>query len=571
MFDNSPSTTVSRAVPGVSLAAANNPERKSFHYIENIFDPDKHPASDLEKYVVPNEGELVFDVPNGRIYFVNHVDIQAGYKTHLTVWNLQAETTSTTEQDWIFGQRGGPLAGEALLAVDYSVRPNIARIDSTIMRPGAAYALVFLGNDTGPTGTVISAVYDKSANKLTEEIPCELAEIVDRTNVNIMTTGQFSVTLNAEALTDGKRCTAVFYDQGGNFIPPVQPLMVQQTAYMKDHRIGMRTITGIELVSPWFTNTSDPERLMIPINTPIVGIEWRARVHYSDGDVEEASVNGTKFSLLGLNRYRPMYPGQEAELVLTYQMSEDEMPYLASPGAPRHISRRYTIQATAVQGSYTPKIYTYPEWDTTTSRWMLKHYLYDLDRKVRIDVTDKVSFNDQSPPFKPTSYGVEQALIFNLNLRDVSTSYESVIFRQFTNITLYKDVNGPGKRWDVQYNFQKLPYTGIEAVVKNNGTKTTFNLTNGAKTQAEWLTALYWAIDPSYNDKTEEKAPTPTAFDIMDAKGQRFRYQLADWNKDNTIAIELAKGHTYFICWVNVDQTGNELQLAMTGFVSKPS
>lgn len=571
MFDQSPSTTVTRAVPGVAIVDANNPERKNFHYIDNIYDPDVHPASDKEKYVVPNEGELVFDVPNGRIYFVNYVDIQAGYKTYLTPWALQTETSDTTEQDEIFGVRGGPLAGEAILAIDYSVRPNVARVDATIMRPGAAYAELYLGNDISSNGTIISAIYDKSNNKIDNRVPVELAEIVDRTNVNIFTTGQFSVALNAEALTDGKRCTLVFKDEADNFIPPAQPVMVQHSAYMRDHNIGIKTITEIELISPWFTNTSDPERMIVPINTPVVGIEWRAKVHYNNGDSVELPVNGTKFSLLGLNRYRPEYPGQEAELVLTYQMSDDEQPDLAMPGSPRHISRTYTLMAGAVEGSYTPRLFVWPEWDTVTGGWVLKQYLYDLDRKVRVDVTGKVTYNDQSPPFKPNSYGVQQTLIFNLNLRDVDPKYESVVFRQYVNITLFKDVNGPGKRWSVQYTATKPAYESVEAVVKNNGTKSTFNLTAGAADQRAWLDKLYWAIDPSYNNKTEEKAPTPTAFDIMNQAGARWRYQLADWNKTNNIPIELAKGHTYYICWVAVDATGNEQQLAMTGFVSTPS
>ena len=571
MFDQSPTTTVLTATPAVAIDDANNPERKAFHYIENIFDPDVHPASDLEKYVVPGEGELVFDVSNGRIYFVNYVDKQAGYKTHLTPWSLQPETAGTVEQDEIFGIRGGPLAGEAILAIDYSVRPNVARIDATIMRPGAAYAELYLGNDVSSNGKIISAIYDSALNKINTKIPTVLAEIVDRTNVNIMTTGQFSVVSNAETLTDGVRCTLVFKDEADNFIPPVQPVMVQHSAYMRDHNIGIKTITEIELISPWFTNTSDPERMILPINTPIVGIEWRAKVHYNTGESVEMPVNGTKFSLLGLQRYRPEYPGQEAELVLTYQMAVDEQPDLALPGNPRHISRTYTVMAGAVEGSYTPKLYTYPEWDSVNSNWMLKHYLYDLDRKVRVDVSDKVTFNDQSPAYRPTSYGLEQTLIFNLNLRDVDTKYESVIFRQYTNITLYKDVNGPGKRWSVQYNFTKPVYNSVEAVVKNNGAQTTFNLTNGAADQLAWLDMLYWSIDPSHNTQTEEKAPTPTAFDIMTTQGARYRYQLSAWNKTNQIPIQLIKGHTYFICWVAVDGTGAEQQLAMTGFVSNPT
>ncbi|WP_228493025.1 hypothetical protein, partial [Pseudomonas aeruginosa] len=116
--------------------------------------------------------ELVIDVPNKQFLEVIHVDYQGKtLKSTLVPWEPRtSEDGTTTEQDWIFGLRGGPLLGEALLSVDYSQRPNIARVDSTIMRPGAAYAKLYLGNDASDNGRIISAQYDKSANMISNKV-----------------------------------------------------------------------------------------------------------------------------------------------------------------------------------------------------------------------------------------------------------------------------------------------------------------------------------------------------------------------------------------------------------------
>lgn len=568
MFDNKPNSMASGAVAGTGITPANASERKTLHYIENIFDPDKHPPEDLSKYVVPHEQELVFDVPNGVIYMVAKVDWQATLKSTLVPWRLTSvDGGNTNEQDLIFGLRGGPMMGEALLAVDYSVRPNVARVDATIMRPGAAYAYVFMDNDASENGRIISAQYDKSQNMTTNKVPCKLAEIVDRTNEMIMTTGSFSVTENEEALPDGKRCVLVFYDQAHNFIPPVQMLMVQHCSYMKDHQIGIRYITSIELISPWFTNTNSPDRLFIPINVNLLSVELRAAVHYSDGSTELYPVNGTKFTLYGLTEHRPTWVGQTSEITLIYKLDKDEQFLIANPGNPNYERQIYTIQASAANGAYSPKIYTYPQWDSTTSRYTLKHYMFDLDRKTRIDVTDKVKMGSSSPAFRPTLYGTTQDLTFVLNVRDVTPTYQSVNFIQHTEITLYKDINGPGKRWEVSY-VHDMPFFGGKVVqVKNKGLSTTFNLQagNGYASFEEWLAGLYYAVGPSYDPRNENKAPAPTHFDLMDETGRKWRFAITDWNKDNLLGIEMQKGKTWFVSWVVRAANGSEQQLALTG------
>lgn len=567
MFDSSPISQNTRAAGASSPSVTASGLRKNIHWLGNIWNPDTMPAADFDKYVVPKEGELVWDLQDTVIvwYFVYKVYQNTSELRRATIFSDEGQTTE--DQEAIFGEKGGPLNGEGIMGVDYSVRPNRARIDSTVMRPGAAYALLFAGDNIDPDngGKIISAVYDKSNNMVNNQVPVMLAAINNYTNATVMTTDAFSVTLNADALPNGSRCTLVFFDQGDMVITPSQRIVVQHCSYLRNREKGIRYILDIELVSAWFTDANDPDKMILPITTPITGIEFRAIVHYSNGDKAELSVNGNKFQLIGLDEYRPSYPGQTAELSLVYTLSDDEQYYIAQPGQSGRKTRVYQIMAGAAQGAYAPKIYTYPIWDSKASQWSLRHFMYDLDRKAYVEVTDLVTLNESSPPFKPKSYNTLQDLTFNLILKQVSPEYNATIYKQDTSIVLYKDVNGPDKRWGVQYAQDKPIYDALFAKTTNAGATTKVNLTNGYTKFDDWLQTLYWSVVPSFDTFNEEKAPTPNIVYVMLQDGKRFPLSLTDWNKDLTIGAAQGKGQTLLLCWAQKDANGSEKQLAMTG------
>lgn len=568
IFNKTPSTVASSQVPATNVSNASNGQRSRFHYIEQIFNPDVHSKDEIQLYVVPNEGELIFDVPNGRIYFASHVDVEGDYKTTLSPWAFNNVTEEATyDQDTIFGVRGGPLAGEAMLSIDYSVRPNVARVDATIMRPGAAYALVYRGNDVSKNGTIISAQYDTAGNLLSNRVPTVLAALSQLDNRTIFTTGGFSVTANSHELEDGARCTLVFFDEGGNFIPPVQPLMVSQTAYLRDHSVAMKYVKTIELISPWFTDSTNAEKILLPINTVLSSIEFRGKVVYSDNTFEILPVNGDRFALEGVSEYRPKYPGQTAELVLIYKFSPDEQAYMAEPGSPFHMKQLYTIEATALRGAYSPKLYTVPQWDFANSRYMLKHYLYDLDREIRRDVTQHVSINEQSPVWAGTLYGVEQNMIFNINLRDVSPAYESYIHVQHTTIVLLGNFLVDTAQWRIKYDYTKPAYTAFKLpYVPGSNYDVDFS---GFESKEALLNALYWPVLPSYITFDETQAPTPThvLFETLD--GNLHQFNLDNWETPYRISSVVNKGYTHNLYWLRSLPGGQMLQLAMTGVTPK--
>ncbi|QDH47035.1 virion structural protein [Aeromonas phage LAh10] len=574
MFSNAPKATSNDGgvVPGNKPSIGNNDGRKAVHYIEQIFDPDIHPIELMSKYIVPEEGELVVDMPNHVFYEVEHVDRHATWKTTLGPWNPIPEA-SGNDYTLFPKHEYGFLQGEMALMIDYSVRPPVARVDANCVAPNAAYAHLYNG-DVFQDTDIISATYS-GVDFIDNKIPVSPVVLDNFENLTIMGANTFSVQRSDKELPNGSRCSLIFKDQAGRPIPPIYPLAVQHCSHLRDHELGTRYVKSIELISPWFTNTSNPKTLFIRINVLLKTVEFRARVHYSDGTSSDPvpvnTFNGNNgFKLLGLDQWKPTVPGQSSDsLVLTYAFAEHEQAYMAQPGQPRHMSEKYTIVAVPGEGTYTPRIYSYPYWDNMNG-WKLKHFLTDLDRKYCRDVTDIVTLNESSPAFDGRKYGEEQNLIFNLNMRDVSASYEPWSFMQHTSPTLYNDATAEGRKWDVRHSRGKPPFVSmtVEYIAQaGGGVKAKFA---GIANDKEFLDKGYWAFDPLMDPLTEIKAPTPTHFDLVRVNGSvRTGIPIAGWKELPIDAFSLTPGEGLFIRWVRRESDGNELQLGVSAAVSK--
>lgn len=576
MFDKIPtSTSTAVMVPGNEPSIRNEGDLKRVNYLDQIYDPDVHPATDIDKYIVPLEGELVVDVPNKRWYQVAHVDRYATWKTTLADWS-PIVSDSTTDYNLFPQHEYGFLQGELALLIDYSVRPSVANVDANAVAPDAAYALLYKGSLIGVAGEVISATYS-GTNLISNQISVSPVVFDNLENKTIMGTNAFSVTKNEAELPNGTRCTLVYYDQAGNPIPPTYPVAVQHSAYLRDHQLSKRYITSIELVAPWFTNTTLPDTMFIPINVVLSAVEFRAIVHYSDGSSVEQAVNSYNgnngFRISGLDAYQPTSPGQISDaIVLTYFFSNSEQAMIAQPGAPKHMSNIYQIQATPSQGAYSPRMYTYPYWDPTAG-YKLKHFLTDLDRKYCRDVTNVVTLNNLSPAFAGSKYNEEQNLIFNLNMRDVSGVYEPWAFTQSTTVTLYNAATSATatRMWDTRHSYLKPAF--------NNMFVEFWTLTGGTNpcrfgsvlSVADFLDKGYWAFEPSYDPRQETSAPTPTHFDLIRASDGvvKTAIPIASYNSLPISDMTLKAGETLFIRWTRREASGSELQLGISAAVCK--
>ncbi|WNV45932.1 hypothetical protein [Aeromonas phage AerS_266] len=574
MFDNQPlATSLSSPLAAANIQDQNNVIRKVIHYIDNIFNPDIHDIKDIAKYVVPNEGELVFDVVNRQILQAAHVDKYGTWKTTLEPWSLIEQDTGN-DYDLFPQHEYGFLQGELALAVDYSVRPPVARVDSNAVAPDAAYAILYKGSVIGDKGQVISARY--SGQELIDNVISVSPVVYDNLeNRTVMGADTFSININENEFPNGSRAALVYYDINGRPIPPVYFVAAQHCAYLRDHQLGKRYIKSIELISPWFTNSTSPRTLFIPINTALKTIQFSAKVHYSDGtSSEELPVNtyngNNGFTLIGIDQYKPTVPGQTSDaLVLTYAFKEHEQAYIVQPGAPRHISEQYTIVATPAEGAYSPRLYTYPYWDPSLG-WVLRHYLTDLDRRFCREVTSAVKLNESSPAFDGSRYGSEQNLIFNLNLRDVNASYAPWTFTQETSITLYNNGTVEGRKWDVRHSYGKPAFSALNLEFNSGVGGITTGKFAGYTTVEEFLEKAYYAFEPIFDPRTEINPPVPTHFDILRTNNTaRTGIPVVDYNNLPISDLALINGEGVYVRWVKREANGNELQLGVSAGVCK--
>lgn len=574
MFDGKPNTPgLTGIVPSNEPAIRNEGDIKRVHYIDQIFDPDIHPIADISKYVVPLEGELVHDVPSHRMLVVKHVDRYATWKTTYGDYFLLAEKDSSDYNLYPQSEYGF-LQGELALAIDFSTRPNDAQADSNATAPNAAYAILYKGSVIGEKGEIISATYTGQTLN-SEKITVSPVVFDNLENNVIMGTNRFSVVKNEAELPNGTRCTLVYYDQGGRPIPPTYPLVVQHSAYLRDHQLDKRYVKSIELISPWFTNSTKPNTMFVPINLALKTVEFRAVIHYSDGDSEELPVNSFNgdngFRLDGINQYKPTTPGQVSdELVLSYFFKEHEQAMIAQPGAPRHISEVYEIVATPSQGAYSPRTYIYPYWDPAVG-YKLKHFLTDLDRKYCRVVDDQVVLNETSPVFNGRKFNEEQPVIFNLNLRDVSAIYEPWTFVQEATITLYNDPFTSGRKWDVRHSYSRPAFKVMTVEFWSQVGGSNPARFGSVADDQDFLNQGYWAFEPMYDPRQEVKAPEPTHFHLMRQDGTgKSGIPIAAWSSLPISDLALSEGETLFIQWVRRDAgTGSELQLGVSAALCK--
>lgn len=576
MFDNSAKMAgdQSNVVPGNTPQIPNEGDMKRVRYLDQIFDPDIHPIEDINKYWIGQEGEIVLDTENHRKLIIKHVDKYATWKHTYEVYVEVSPDPNTTDYQLFPEHEYGFLQGELSLMIDYSVRPPIARVDSNATAPNAAYALLYLGNIIGEKGQIISASY-VNQDLINNRITVSPVVYDNLENYVIQGCNSFSVQLNEAALPNGTRCTLVYYDQGGRPIPKTYPVVVQHCAYLKDHQLDRKYVKSVELVSPWFTSSTKPNTLFVPINVTLKSVEFRARVHYSDGSASEDlpvnSFNGDNgFTLHGLNAYKPTTPGQVSEAIaLTYTFKEHEQAAMAQVGSPDHITVSYEIVATPSKGAYTPRLYTYPYWDPATG-WKYKHFLTDLNRKFCRDVTDKATLNNASPVFQGQLYGVEQPLIFNLNMRDVGAEYEPWAFVQHTTITLFNPGTTVGRKWDVKHSYSKPGFANLELEFWNQVSGVPLARFGSITDTAEFITKGYDAFEPSMDPRAEVNPPVPTHFDLLTVTGtSRTGIAVSQWNNLPLAGLALTNGQGIFIRWIKRDASGNDLQLGVSAAVCK--
>lgn len=511
---------------------------------------------------VPNVDDCVWSWTQG-LFRVIEVDYTTG-RSVLQKYIPPKETGGVDYEDVLLGGGPGPIAESYRIYVDTSVMPHTLAFDSRLRIYGSAAdsVKVFKGTNIGSDGVVISRYYDQNGQLLGVNIPLEPVIVPEGENLAIKTP---KVGHTVEELDDGELVTAVVYDDVGNAVS-ITRLLVKKTAFVRTVDESKRFVTGIHIESP-FLSKADPRVLEYPINMPIQALSMVGVVTYSDGGVKRMPIDGTKFSLYGLNNYIATILGQRIPLVLTYKLSADEASYNAASGEDYHISEKYYAVTVKVDGAYSVKLYTYPVWIDAANGYRLEHFLYNLDREELYHVTPYVTLATNSPAFNPTHYGVVQNLAFAIDLNKVNGRFANYRHVQTVGVTLLAPGSDEGAKWQIQYTPNMDPVyggAGIEAKLKFvNVNLWRLKIDCGAGSKEDWLEKVYYPLQPLFNPEVEVEAPEPNFFRLV--MGDRIiECPISQWEAEFELPSGLRQGEVVYLEFFRRTAT-TDLELAIAG------
>lgn len=492
------------------------------------------------KYV-PNPDDMVWDWTSG----YNRV-ISVDYTTGLSVikpWNPPVNSNPMSDEDVLLGAGPGYQSESFRVYLDKSVLPHVLAVDSRVHLYGTtvSYIKIFKGTDTSVNGQVISQMYDQGGTFLGENIPMELVAMDPSANNVAVKTPQVGYT--TQDLSDGDVVTAVCYDDAGN-ATSICKLLVKNTAFIRTTDASAKYIKAISVETP-FLSASDPSLIQYPINMPVSALNLIGVVTYSDGSKLRLPIDGTKFSLYGLENYIATIQGQTLDLVLSYKLSPGEYNYITESSPNKHIS--IPMKATTLQadGAYSVKLFVAPRWIDALNGYTLEYFLYNLDREDVYPVTNLVQMGSNSRAFNPLQYGTTQHIGVALDLNQVDPSFANYRHVQEFDVTLLRQgTDQSGDNWTVGYTpGQNPPYgVGVKALVNYIEVGNwQLDLSCGLTNQTDWLNKVFYGTQPLFDAGSETEAPTPNFFALVYGS-ERLEVPISQWASTITMTSTFVEG-----------------------------
>lgn len=302
---------------------------------------------------------------------------------------------------------------------------------------------------------------------------------------------------------------------------------------------------------------------------PVQNLNLMGVVTYSDGSKLKMAIDGTKFSVYGLENYISSVQGQRLPVVVTYQLSPGEYVYDSQPSLERHVSENYTATTLQADGSYSVKLFVYPVWVDQLNGYRLDYYLYNLNREEVYNVTSLVQTASGSRAFNPTEYGVLQRITVAVNLNQVDSKFAAYRHVQTVEVTLLTEgtLNNQDN-WTVGFSPGQNPHygVGVEAIAQFiNVNNWQLNITCGESTLQNWLEKVYYPTQPLIDPDSEILPPEPNFF-VLVSGNTRTEYPIAQWGSLLTVTAVPNEGRNIYLEFLRRGAV-TDLQLGKTGMV----
>ncbi len=454
-------------------------------------------------------------------------------------------------EDILLGAGPGYQSESFRMYLDTSVVPHKLAPDRRTRLYGkdARYYKVFTGSDINdPNAKVISANYDAGGTFLGENVPLELAVMSNVENVAVMYPAQG---YTMQKLNDGEVVTLALYDDEGSVLS-LQRMLILNTAFMRASEAGKKYITGISLDSA-FIDSADQKVIRFPINMPVQNMGLYGVIHYSDGTVERLPIDGTRFSLYGLDNYVSTIENQRVPLSLVYRLSPTDYSVNHDVSLNRTITEDYWAITTKIDGALSVKLFMYPVWISAAAGYRMTYWLCNLDRnKVYRLLDEHVQLGPNSAPFDPTAYGVLQKLDVVVDLNKVDGIFPKMRHTQSFEIALLTRGDSQQTNWSIGFDPAQDPPYGIGLAAKMtfvNVNNSKLRLDNDRQSLGEWLKDVFYNTKPLYNADLETQAPEPTHF-VLVFNSREIEYPISQWNSELTVPNDLVQGAVLYIKFI---------------------
>lgn len=526
--------------------------------------------------VVPNVGDVVDDIAGGIIRFKTVVAVDES--TLIPTFETLTLADDNNEDDNQFRGVGPGYQSETWrIFYDDRVVPHTLMVDANLHAYGedATYMKIFKGRDTTSTGRVISQYRTNNTDSFSENVP--LVKIGNRFD-DSPAIKRPMVCHTTERLHVGDVVTAVTYTASGKAFSE-NVLIVANATNVRALDEATAYVSGIELISP-FISPSDDRLLEFPSNIAREGLFTMGRVNYSDGTSRMLAIDGGRMSIIGLGNYISTLAGETNSFALDYQLADNELAWNAEMGEGRGITEIYRYRTLEVDGSYSVSLVCVPVWKGDTQGWDLQYYLYNIDRDIYLDVTDKVEVGATSDMFNGRSYGRIQHINVALELSKLDLGLNA--YRHVQNFEI--GLSGSPLLYDspyiIQYHNNQNPGYGRDVKVKLDiGTPLEahfkFNEFLQIGTVEEFLERTVYQTKPVFNERIESKAPTPTHFTVTTPDNVVHEYPLDMWNQEIVVPTSerypFKDGSTVLVGWLRKVSPTVTQHITMTPMVARLS
>lgn len=462
--------------------------------------------------IVVETGNLVYS-PTAGFQEVSSVDPI----TFIPVFKpVNVQNQNATQGDSVIG---GTLAAgitKMRVLIDSSRLPMSMSFDRRflIYNSAAAYVKLFKGTSIEGESLAISAMYNPSGNKTSENIPLEAVYMPNEDNLTVKVPVR---AWSSEGVANYDSVTAVVYALDGTVLE-VQTFVVYNTDTIATADRSKRYVRSVELISD-FISVTDSRMLEYPVGITISSDSLRCRVLYSDGVVLNLPIDGTRVQVYGLNDLLSSESGRSSNLLLSYKLAVDEVgEATTSPTPDRTINVEYRARAITSDSGliYNVKLFVVPTWIGGSSpRWMLRYFLYSLERMDIFEVTNFIEVAAGSTVFNGTLYSVQQSLGVVLNLQNASGRYR--FYRHVQQFKISLNAQGSSRTaptyWSIEYTPGLVLGQGKKATYiddPNNAGRRRVRVDSGLSVLAEWINAMYIDTLPLVNTITETGPISPT-------------------------------------------------------------